>query len=261
MKWLTIFFAILLTAFLVFHFHNKQKHQQTSIRTLGQVLSLKGQVMVKNTDQEVFEDLKLNSPLTHSQKIITGLKSQVLIEFGDRFLLKPESSILLLKLGSQYQVHLLSGQIQKRSKDKNTQFLVNNRVVKEDQIQAPKTKLQNLQQEQQSQTSFPVPEKTQSPQNSKLQTLLTKTFLLHYRFMQKCFIKHYERKKGNTQSGQVLLSFYLQENGSLSEITIKKSHYKDHKLHLCLQEVASRLRFSYKGTKDPCGLSSAVSTS
>ena len=126
--------------------------------------------MVKNRDQEVFEDLRKNSPVTHSQKIITGLKSQALIEFGDRFLLKPESSILLLKLGSQYQVHLLSGQMERRSKDKNTQFLVNNRIVNEDQIQAPKTELKTSEtgnpqpQEPHSQTSRPILGKNQNPQ-------------------------------------------------------------------------------------------------
>ena len=108
MKWIIITFAILIIIFVAFerNFFSFQKDQPES---LGRILSIKGQVMGKTKNEESFKNLDLNSPLVQSQKIRTGFNSQVLMEFGDQFLLKEESLAFLLKLGTQYQVQLLSG--------------------------------------------------------------------------------------------------------------------------------------------------------
>ena len=208
--------------------------------------------MGKTRDQENFKNLDLNSPLLQSQKIRTGFDSQVLMEFGDRFLLKEESLAFLLKLGTQHQVQLLSGKIQRYSKDKKTQFLVGHQVIQKNLIQAQVKKEPSLNKKKVKPSNPEKPNLSPSKiiHDSKFQNLLTKTFEFHQRFMKKCFIKHYERKKGQTQSGHILLSFYVEKTGQLSEVTLKKSDYQDSKLHLCLQEVASRVRIkNYRGHK------------
>ncbi len=237
MKWIIII-LIILTILLVVFDRNLRSFQKDQPESLGRILSLRGQVMGQAGDEESFKNLDLNSPLLQSQKIRTGFDSQVLMEFGDQFLLKEESLIFLLKLGTQYQVQLLSGEIRRYSKDKSTRFLVDNRMIHENLIQVPvkkefSPKKDKVFKQQTSVKTTPEP---------KIQNLLTKTFKLHQPFMEKCFIKHYERKKGQTQSGHVLLSFYIEKTGRLSEVTLKKSDYQDADLHLCLKEVASRVQ-------------------
>ena len=248
MKWIIIPSLIFIIVFIVFknNFPFSKKNQPEK---LGRILSIRGQVMGKTEDQEDFRNLDLNSPLLHSQKIRTGSDGQVLMEFGDHFLLKEESLIFLFKLGTQYQVQLLSGKIQRHSKDKKTRFLVGHRVIHENLIQFPTKEDDPLTK------SFPAKNKifkekqlSKPTDKSKLQELLTKTFGFHEHFIKKCFIKHYERKKGQTQNGHVHLSFYIEQTGTLSEVTLKKSDYQDKDLHLCLQEVASRVQIkNYDG--------------
>ncbi len=196
-------------------------------------------------DQESFKNLDLNSPLLQSQKIRTGSDSQVLMEFGDRFLLKGESLAFLIKLGNQYQVQLLSGEIQRHSTDKNTLFLVGQQVIHGKRIRTPVKKESSL-----SKRKLSKKIKPETTHESRLQKLLTKIFGFHDRFIKKCFIKHYERKKGQTRSGLVFLSFFIEKTGQLSEVTLKKSDYHDPKFHLCLKEVTSRVQIkNYKGHK------------
>ena len=90
--------------------------------------------------------------------------------------------------------------------------------------------------------------KTATPEDRKIQKVLQDTFKLHQRFMEKCFIKHYERKLGDTQAGQIILRFKIIKSGKLKNIAIKQSDFKDDKFHDCLTEVISRVRIKlYNG--------------
>ena len=86
--------------------------------------------------------------------------------------------------------------------------------------------------------------------NKTFEKLLKKTLSGHQRFLEKCFIKFYEKKGGDLQGGQLLTRVHLNEKGHLENIKILQSPYQQKAFHDCVKEVLSRVQFP-KGQVTP----------
>lgn len=242
MKWLIPIVFIGLTGLFLFTSDLKFFSTHQTSEETGRILSVEGTVMGRASSDPFFQDLEINSPLMSGQKVLTGFNSQSLIEFGETFLLMANSSIRLLKTGSKYQVHLLAGEIKRDEPGHSTEFLIDNQATQDKVIRtgqlAAIADFPTL-------TDMPNGAVPGHKPNTKVQALLQDTFRLHQRYMEKCFIKHYERKQGQTQSGVVWLEFNIEKTGNFSQIQIKKSDFVDPQFHQCITEVVSRVQLKF----------------
>lgn len=239
MKWLiSLIFISTLSLFLFTDLFNPSTQKKDNY---GQVLSLTGILMGKASEEESFQHLQINSPIGSSYKIITPFNSSGRIQYGDKFQILEDSAIELRKFGNKFQVHLIKGELKRQGPSHFTEFLVNNQITEDLHIKTTNSKTTPV-----AEAHLNTESKKENSQKNEIQKQLHKTFKLHKRFIEKCFIKHYERQKGKTQSGTILLTFEINKKGRLQAIAIKKSLYQDQKFHQCIKEVSSRVRLKKK---------------
>lgn len=196
--------------------------------------------MGQSNSDPYFKNLGATAPITASHKIITGFDSSAVVEFGETFKVFANSSLRLAKVGQLYKIHLISGQVEREKVTGRTEFLVEN--VKSDEKTLKVGEGQSLSQL----THLELPETLEKKaQPTKEQSLLAETFRLHQRFIEKCFIKHYERKKGQTQSGVLMVHFDVSKKGKLSNVEIKNSQFKDPDFDSCVADVVERVKIRY----------------
>ena len=240
MKWILTLLALGLLG-LFFLTTDFQLLNSRSPSAVGRVVAVEGHVMGQANEDESFVNLEAGATLTPSHHIKTGLSGKVRLSYGEEFLVLPQSSVRLNQRGKEQQIYLLSGEIQRSKPSDSTQFFVENKSVSGQTIKhRPFLAAPEVQEAGKGQP--------ENLQKSGEQTILRDTFRLHQRFLEKCFIKHYQRKEGLTQDGQILIGFAIRKNGKLDEIEIKKSPYDDDELNSCIKEVVSRIRIRhYKG--------------
>jgi hypothetical protein len=211
---------------------------------LGRVLSVKGLTLARPIDQESFTRIaakqKINGPL----KIVTGFDGEVTLDFGETFTLLSNSSALLSKKGLNFIVTLESGEIKRQKPAENVQFLVGQKLQTGWQIKAPKRGPQlstaNLAQEEYASPTVEL--------DLNLQKRIQETMKLHRRFLEKCFIKFFEKENKIYESGTITSRFTLSRQGRLKDVSITNSDFDDEALKACVQEVLSRVRFkNYRG--------------
>ena len=233
----TLLGSSLLLGFLVFFLssNNLNLLPKNQTKSYGHIISSKGTVMGRPIDGKYFTNLKDNSPLSKSHRVLTGSNSTTTILFGEQFTLSQNGSIDLLKVANKFQIHLLSGEILRTKPQINVSFYINQKPIKDLTITVQK----NNSLVQMGDHSKNKPSHTE---DARTQKLLRETFKLHQRFIEKCFIKHYERSLGKTHSGRIMMSFKVNSKERLEEISIKESQFKDPIFHDCLKEVVSRVR-------------------
>jgi hypothetical protein len=244
MKWLII---LILMGFLSYLFFSSPISflQFNDKKFSGKVISVQGTVLGRSAEDRTFKNLTINSPITQSFKIKTGFKSSTLVEFGETFKILAETSVELLNIGKRFEVHLISGEIERSKVTQKTDFLINNKKINIKKISYQldtnkNNKLLNTNDES---------KYNKGTLNTKLQHSLKKTFKLHQRFLEKCFIKHYERSSGKTQSGTILLDFNIDKKGHLNSLKIKQSDYKDDSFHQCILDVISRIQMNRQSSE------------
>ncbi len=75
---------------------------------------------------------------------------------------------------------------------------------------------------------------------------IKKNLDLYRKFMEKCFLKYYERQNGQVQSADFLVHFFTTKSGQLSEIEFIDDPYNDQSLTQCLREVLQRVKLKQK---------------
>ncbi|PIP79914.1 MAG: hypothetical protein COW84_08065 [Gammaproteobacteria bacterium CG22_combo_CG10-13_8_21_14_all_40_8] len=268
MRWFLSLIAILLLGFAIYFAAQNDSDRFVESPPLGQVVSVQGQVMgqVLESGQKV-QKLQAHSPLYPPMRLITGLESEVTLIFGERFRVFSQSTLLLEKVGPKFRVHLLKGRLLRNEVNTNTEFIANGLPADPQTIELKVTKYLSDDQATENVVATSHPKKipqlsgneansesvpiSSSPshfnsetrlQKSQEQNLLRETISLHQRFLEKCFIQHFERLKGQTQQGQVLMKFVIQKDGRLRDVSIKKSPYADKDFHKCLMAVMKRVR-------------------
>lgn len=241
-KWLIYLVGIGTVGLFIFTSDLQLFSSSKKSKESGKIVSVEGTVMGRSPQDPFFLDLKTQSPIFSGQKILTGFNSQTLIDFGEEFLLMANTSVRLVKEGDLYHVYLLAGEIRRQNPGTSAEFWVDSNVVKGSVIRtgqkAAIADFPNL-------GDLPADKVAGEQPNTKIQALLQDNFRLHQRFMEKCFIKHYERKEGQTQSGVVWMEFNLEKNGNFSSIHVKKSDFQDPQFHQCIAEVVSRVQLKY----------------
>lgn len=268
MRWFLSLIAVLLLSLSIYFATQSNSDHLSQSPAQGQVTSVQGQVMGQSMmRQQPVQKLQANSVLSAPMRIITGLDSEVSLVFGENFRAFSQSSLLLEKVGPKFRVHLLKGRLLRKKIGSNVEFIVNSLPADPEKLELKATG-SNSEDETIESTVTSATEKNTSqisddnsisntslnPHNpshtiaeSNLQkshehNLLKETLSLHQRFLEKCFIQHFERLKGQTQAGQVLMKFVIQKDGSLRNVSIKKSPYRDNSLHQCLIAVMKRVR-------------------
>ena len=242
MKWLGVL-ALIVGLFLFFATDNL-KFSQSPSTTLGKLESVEGEVLVKGSKDSFFSPVKSGQALSDNMKIMTSFDSRTMISFGENFLLKASSMVRLEKVDKQYQVHILSGGVNRKAIGK-TLFFANGEQQNQKEINIGG--VVELTQIPIQEVSLNVESSEKSPQAFNKRQIY-QTFKLHQRFIEKCFIKHYSRQNGQTQSGKVWVVFNVFKKGKLESPQIDKSDFSDKLFHDCLKEVVSRVQMkNYKG--------------
>ncbi len=83
---------------------------------------------------------------------------------------------------------------------------------------------------------------TDQPFFTEQEIQIKKNLDLYRKFMEKCFIKHYESKQGKTQNGTLLVEFTVQKMGRLENIVFVEDPYQDQELTQCLTQVLNRVK-------------------
>lgn len=243
-KWVGLgLFCFVLGLFL---FTDKIHLPTSTAPAFGKVLKVEGEVLGKSEVEPFFQSLTNDSNISENYKILTGFDSKAHIEFGETFTLDSNSSVRLEKTSTGLSVHLLSGNLS-REKLGDTNFYVDGKAVDSQSLEkAGVTQLTQIPLDEVSitkeETSTAIPEADNKKQ-------IYQTFKLHQRFIEKCFIKHYARLEGQTQSGKVWVAFNVNPQGNLTNPEIDKSDYSDSEFHDCLKEVIKRVQL--KGYQGP----------
>ncbi len=210
-------------------------------KIVGNTLETQGVVMQKKSEDDYFKNLESSSPITTPTKIMTGFDSSLRFEVGAPFQLLEESQIEILQKASKTEIHVLSGTLKKLAPEsERVEVFVDDVLQKQPLIEVLR----------------PERARSPSPQNlsnsskdakeqSEFQAQLKNTFRLHQRFLERCFIKYYERKKGKIKKGQIVLKFFVNAQGFVKNVEIIKSKIDDEKYQSCVKEVASRVRIKY----------------
>lgn len=241
MKGLLAVFTIgLLVFFLISTDLNLFKSKK--IHKVGHVVSIDGTVMGKAGTDGYFKNLEAGSSIPSSFQLVTGLNSQATLFFGEEFQVSANSSLELFKKAGRFEIRVLSGKAVRKGLNPVVDFIVDNKKVDSLEISPPTSASLPQIDGVKMQTS---PKSSLSQFDPELQKRLQETFKLHQRFVEKCFIKHYERVKGQTQSGQVVMQFKIVQKGQINDISVQRSDYKDEDFHSCLVEVVSRVQLKY----------------
>lgn len=243
MKWLGLL-AFIFGLAIFFFTDSLQIIPQSKPEIAGLVLKLKGQALGKNKSDSFYQNISSNSNLYTEQMIISGFDSRIFLEYGETFWLESNSSVRLEKSGSKYNIYLLSGSL-KRTALGSSQFFIDGTL--QNALTLEKLGVTKL-------TQIPIENfSIKSDSNGDLSLgkhnkQIHQTFKLHQRFIEKCFIKHYTKVSGQTQSGKIWVHFSVTRKGQLKKIKITKSAYSDKDFHFCLKEVVSRIQLkNYKG--------------
>ncbi len=268
MRWFSTLIAVLLLGLAVYFASQSSSDDPTQTPAQGEVLSVQGQVMGRSmTNEKKVEELKAKSLLSPPMMLITGLDSEVSLIFGENFRVFSQSSLLLEKVGPKFRVHLLKGRLQRIKISPNVEFIVNNMAADSEKLElkalGTNSEDETNESPMTSATEEYTPQLSDEETNSDMirspkdpsqtlaetnikkpqeQKLLQETLSLHQRFLEKCFIQHFERLKGQTQAGQILMKFVIQKDGRLRDVNIKKSPYRDKAFHQCLIAVMKRVR-------------------
>lgn len=238
---LIIFILVVFVAALLFT-DNINFSNPSHAKALGKVVEINGTLMGKHPFDNRYFNLKKGAPIYKGSRLVSGFASQAQIHFGVPFRIEENSSLRLDEKSGHLEVHLLAGTLHAEQTQLNTQFFVNGQRVTSSKIASEsKPQLTNLDIEK-------MPDKKLNEfyqKDQELQKNLRQTFKLHQRFMEKCFIKHYERRQGDTKSGTIMVSFQLLGNGRISDTKVKSSDFKDDEFHRCIIEVVSRARLKY----------------
>ena len=234
----------LTTGLLLFFFSSTDLNlfSTKQVKKEGSVKTMSGTVMGKSHQDEYFKNLKAGSPLTSPFRVVTGFNSEATLFFGEEFKVAANSSLDLIRKAGRYEIQLVSGKIQRLGKSATVDFFSNNKKALGPEITSnPGPVISHL-------DDFNLPSKSQASLKKfdpEFQKRLKETFKLHQRFIEKCFIKHYDRVRGKTQTGRVLIQFQVHLKGKIKDIEIMGSDYKDDDFHKCLVEVVSRVQLKY----------------
>lgn len=199
--------------------------------------------MGKTPEAESFINLSSQSPFHSPLQIVTGFESEVQLSFGESFKVLENSSVRLRKQANVFFVDVIRGSVERENPESNVEFQVDGKTKTGLAISAPTN--QEL-----------VSVESNKPKNGSLtpnpddefQTLLAETLKLHQRFLEKCFIKLYEKKNGTLLGGQVNTRFQISTKGQVQNVNIVQSDFNDNAFNTCVKEVISRVQF--KGYKE-----------
>ncbi len=213
---------------------------------LGQVVSVDGMVLGKTPWQDSFTNTQLNSSIYDGQKILTGFNSSLKLKLGQEAITIGESSSLLFnKRANKIHVSVEKGKVTRSELSPLILFWVDGKEIKKLIVENRKF----AETTQAIVNDGTVIGKT-SKEDSLLQNQMDQTFKLHQRFLEKCYIKYYEKTGGQTQEVTALFRFAITPRGRTDEIQLLQSTASDEAFQNCLSEVISRVRFkNYQGAR------------
>ncbi len=196
--------------------------------------------MGKTTNAESFSSLASQSPLQGPLRIVTGFDSEADLLFGEPFRILENSSVHLYKRANKYFVEIIRGGIQRQAPSPQVEFQVDGQSKTGLEIFASTDqKLLALKPVENHAAKGGV---TAQP-SADFQDLIGNTLKLHQRFLEKCFIKLYEKRNGKIQAGDVRTRFKINGKGHIDQVEILNTAFDDESFNSCVREVISRVQF------------------
>ncbi len=232
--------VILILGGLLLFTNDLRFSDRPSAPPIGQIKNTKGLVLGKAPAADSFSSLASQSPLLGPLRIVTGFDSEADLLFGEPFKILENSSVHLYKRANKYFVEIIRGGIKRQAPSKQVEFQVNGQSKSGLEIFAPSDqKLVALKPVENQAANGAI---TAQP-STDFQDLIGNTLKLHQRFLEKCFIKLYEKQHGQIQAGQVRTRFKINRKGHIDQVEILDSAFKDESFKSCVQEVISRVQF------------------
>jgi TonB family protein len=122
------------------YFFGLSRDSKPPLIAAGEVVSVKGLVMGRASNQSESKKLFAQTPLSSPFQLVTGTDSEATIEFGERFRVLAQSSLLLEKVGPRYRIHLNSGHIIREKPQSQTEFIASQLPVPNQQLEISTSK-------------------------------------------------------------------------------------------------------------------------
>ena len=208
-----------------------------SKKNLASIIEKTGSVKVQNSEMPLASDVKPGYTLESRDILRTDTNSEVLVEFnnGGQFRLAEKSEVLVDKLDSGTPLVVIrTGEIFIEKFGKAPSFWVR----KEGQIYSA-VDYALVDKKNSSRLTEAIPDQQNKDQISQMEieTILNSKKNDFF----KCFGQLIQ--KNPQASGQVLISFTIEKQGSTSKVEIAKSDINDMSFKSCLLEVVARTRF------------------
>ncbi len=235
-----LFAIIILLGGVLFFTKDLQLSESRVASAIGRVGETKGLVLGKSQEQESFTNLASKTALQGPLHIVTGIESEVDLQFGEAFKVLEKSSVRLSKQANRFFVEVIRGSVQRTKPEPHVEFQVEGQSKKGLNISAPQNQTMVALQVKENQA---IAGAIATPTSPDFQNLITSTMNLHQRFLEKCFIKLYEKQKGSIAAGVVNTRFQINKKGHVASVQIIASDFQDQDFKSCVQEVISRVQF------------------
>jgi hypothetical protein len=174
-------------------------------------------------------------------RVPTGTQLQVELLDGGHIQIGENTLAILDRTDSGYEILLFEGSAQVLEQGPSPIAVIHSKLREWSQDEVTQSE----------QLSQPEPEVAESVDRQTPEILggrLSDTYIQEVlgrqqRFLRSCFIKYFQRKNGQIQSGRVVLSLYIENSGKVQSTNVVSSDIDDEGYLSCLQSVALRTRF------------------
>lgn len=215
----------------------------TSKKNLANIIEKSGSVKVQSSEMPVTSEVDTNYILEDRDILRTDDNSEALVEFnnGGQFRLSEKSEVVVDQLDNGAPVIVVrTGEIFIEKFGKTPSFWVR----KEGQIYSA-VDYALIDKKNSSRLREPIPDQQNKEQISQMEIETVLNSKKNDFF--KCFGQLIQ--KNPQASGQVLISFTIENPGNITKVEISKSDIVDIKFKSCLMEVVARTRFrSFSGS-------------
>jgi hypothetical protein len=227
---------------------------KSAVGVTGLVGDVYGRVEKRAALATSYAKVSKNTDLANGDVLITHEDSKVLMTFSPSFWLLPFSKMEFVKNEDRWTGRLIYGEIRQietaESASAPIELIYNDQRITEIEFSSSREVIVTPLVSANSETFQEIKDKESPPQNA-IEKQIFQTLLLHKKFFQGCFIKHYKSKTGQVRGGETVFDLYIDVTGTIESATVTRTDINDKEYLQCLQMIFSRMRFKNFQAKEP----------
>ncbi len=229
----------------------KSKSSQGIAGLVGDVY---GRVEKRSALATSYTTVSKNMDLSHGDVLISYEDSKVLMQFSPAFWLLPFSKMEFVKNEDRWTGRLIYGEIRQietaETSAATIELVYNDQRITDAEFSSSREVIVTPLVGATSETFQEIKDKESLPQNA-IEKQIFQTLLLHKKFFQGCFIKHYKSKTGKVHGGETVFDLFIDVTGTIESATVTRTDIDDKEYLQCLQMIFSRMRFKNFQAKEP----------